>query len=172
MRFVGLWEGSPPLDATCAVAVRAGCDVDPVDPTTQEGRLTLTSYVWPDQRERLADLRGALEIAARVPANVERSAATDWLGEHLARPATGVATVVFHSIVWQYLSEADRERVRRTIAEAAARATADAPVAWLRFEPSADRACAEVRLASWPGGADRLLATAGYHGRPVQWLGG
>ena len=77
---------------------------------------------------------------------------------------------MLHSIVWQYLSAADRERVRRTIEEAGSRATAGAPIAWLRFEPSPDRACAEVRLRSWPGGEDRLLARAGYHGRPVQWL--
>jgi len=171
LRFVGLWEGTPPFTTTCTIAVRAGCDVDPVDPTSEEGRLTLTSYLWPDQKERLADLRGALEVAARVPAKVTRAAAADWLREQLAKPAPGVATVVFHSIVWQYLSDADRKRVRRTIEEAGRRASTDAPVAWLRFEPSADRSCAEVRLASWPGGEDRLLATAGYHGRPVRWLG-
>jgi hypothetical protein len=170
VRFVGLWEGRPPFDATCSVAVRAGCDVDPVDPTSEEGRLKLTSYLWPDQEERLADLRGALEVAAHVPASVAQAAAPGWLGEQLAEPAPGVATVVFHSIVWQYLSDADRERVRRTIEKAGTRASTDAPLAWLRFEPSADRTCAEVRLASWPGGKDRLLATAGYHGRPVRWL--
>jgi hypothetical protein len=30
---------------------------------------------------------------------------------------------------------------------------------------------AEVRLQLWPGGKDRLLARAGFHGKPVQWLG-
>ena len=139
-------------------------------PGSIEGRLKLTSYLWPDQKERLADLRGALEVAARVPASVARAAAPGWLEEQLAKPAPGVATVVFHSIVWQYLSHADRERVRCTIEEAGSRASTGAPLAWLRFEPSADRACAELRLASWPGGEDRLLATAGYHGRPVRWL--
>jgi len=89
----------------------------------------------------------------------------------LAQPARGVATVVFQSIVWQYLSVEDQERVRRTIEEGGSRATSDAPLAWLRFEPSADRMCCEVRLRSWPGRSDdRLLTTAGYHERPVRWL--
>jgi hypothetical protein len=35
-------------------AEREGCDLEPVDPTTDEGRLTLLSYVWPDQAARLA----------------------------------------------------------------------------------------------------------------------
>ena len=170
VRFVGLWEGTPPFGTRCTVAVREGCDVDPVDPTTDEGRLTLTSYVWPDQRQRLAALRGALGVAARVPANVERASASDWLVAKLAQPARGFATVVFHSIVWQYLAPPDQRQVRETIEEAGSRATPDAALAWLRFEPSVDGTCCDVRLGSWPGATDRLLATAGYHGRPVRWL--
>jgi hypothetical protein len=30
---------------------------------------------------------------------------------------------------------------------------------------------ADVRLTRWPGGAERLVARAHYHGRPVKWLG-
>jgi hypothetical protein len=29
---------------------------------------------------------------------------------------------------------------------------------------------ADVRLTVWPGGAERLIARAGYHGPPVRWL--
>ena len=31
---------------------------------------------------------------------------------------------------------------------------------------------ADLRLTVWPGGEERLLAQAGYHGEPVRWLGG
>ena len=48
------WLGDPlPPDVRPDVRERVGCDRDPVDLTTVEGRLLLTSYVWPDQRERL-----------------------------------------------------------------------------------------------------------------------
>jgi hypothetical protein len=171
VRFVGPWDGTPPLGGACTVAGREGCDLEPVDPTTEEGRLTLLSYVWPDQAARLAALRGALEVATRVPARVERARGAVWLAPRLARPLPGIATVVFHAIVWQYLSADDRRRVGATIEAAGQRATSTAPVAWLRFEPSADGRCCEVRLRSWPGGDERLLATAGYHGPPVAWLG-
>jgi hypothetical protein len=170
VRFVGWWEGSPPFDTPCTVAVREGCDVDPVDPSMEEGRLTLMSFVWPDQPDRLAALRGALDVAARVPVRIERAEAVDWLVAKLAQPATGAATVVFHSIVWQYLLPQDQRRVREIIEDAGRRALPDAPFAWLRFEPSLDETCCDVRLHSWPGGMDRLLGTAGYHGRPVRWL--
>jgi hypothetical protein len=171
VRFARLWEGTPPpLDAPCVVASREGCDLNPVDPTREDGRLTLLSYVWPDQEHRLAILRGALSIAARVPASVGRASAPDWLRGKLGRPVHGVASVVFHAIVWPYLAAAERARVQAVLEEAGAAATSDAPIAWLRFEPSADRTRAEVRLTAWPGGEDRLLATAGFHGRPVRCL--
>ena len=45
----------------------------PVDVTTEDGRLTLTSYVWPDMTARHARLAGAIELARRQPVRVERS---------------------------------------------------------------------------------------------------
>ena len=65
------WHGPlPPLGPAIEVVERAGCDVSPLDPTTTAGRLRLTSYLWPDQLDRLARLRGALELAAQLPATV------------------------------------------------------------------------------------------------------
>ena len=101
----------PPLDVAATVAERRGCDPNPLDPTEEDTRLTLLSYIWPDQRWRLALLQAALDAAASVPAVVDRAFAGDWLAERLAEPAEGRATVVFHSIVMQYLPEAERARV-------------------------------------------------------------
>ena len=70
--------------------------------------------------------------------------------------------------VMQYLSAADRRRVASVLAEAGGRATGRAPLAWLRMEPGGEQA--EVRLTLWPGGSERLIASAGFHGRPVRWL--
>ena len=165
----GAWETPvPPFDVTAAVVERAGCDPSPVDPTTDDGRLTLMSYVWPDQDERFALLRGAIEVARRVPADVERASAVDWLPARLAAERSGVATVVFHSIALQYLDRPGRERALSAIADAGGRATAAAPAAWLRMEPGGEQA--EVRLTVWPGGNERLVATTGFHGRGVRWL--
>ena len=100
----------------------------------------------------------------------------DWLPGQLATPVPGVATVVFHSVVWQYLPEPTRNLIRTTIEEAGRRATAEAPLAYLWLEPSvANYFPAELRLATWPGadGVDdnRMLATSGFHFGPVTWLG-
>ncbi len=168
VRFENVWEGEPPeLPATFEVAERLGCDRNPLDATTPEGRRTLMAYVWPDQTHRLARLEAAIEVARRVPAAVEQADAPDWVDARLAELAPGLATVVVHSIVLQYLSRPARERFRDAVASAGERATDRAPLAWLRMEPGGDRA--EVRLTTWPGGHDRVLGTAGYHGSPVWW---
>jgi hypothetical protein len=70
-----------------------------------------------------------------------------------------VATVVFHSIVMQYLPETERERFERAVAQASG------TVAWLRMEPAGDMTELRLTLA----GEERLLARAGYHGDPVEW---
>ena len=109
-----------------------------------------------------------IEIARRVPAPVDRCDAVDWLRIHLADPRAGVATIVYHSVVMPYLTEQDREQVRRAIQEAGSRATTEAPLAWLSMEPGRDQA--EVHLTVWPGGERRLVAEASFHGRDVKVL--
>jgi hypothetical protein len=159
----------PPFDMPVKIAERRGCDASPIDPCTEEGRLTLESYVWPDQVERFRQLAAAIEVVRRVPAEVDQANAVDWVESALVNCVPGVTSVVYHSIVWQYLSNADRARFKGMIAAAGKAATHNNPLAWLRLEPSGN--IAEVRLQFWPGGEDRLLARSGFHGKPVQWLG-
>jgi hypothetical protein len=161
-------EGRPPFDRALAVSERRGCDASPLDATSRRDRLTLLSSVWPDQVERIQQLRAALDLVAADPPAVERASAGEWLERRLAEPHPGAATVIFHSIVWQYLGDAERERVKASIETAGAAADSGAPVAWLRMELGGE--LADVHLTTWPGGKEQLIAHAGYHGRPVHWL--
>lgn len=170
VRFVGTWQDAGaglPRFGPVDVVERAGCDRNPIDTGTDEGRTTLRSYLWPDQVERRARLEAAFTVAEAVPATVERADLGEWAAARLAEPVPGVATVVAHSIVWQYVPRPSRDRLRAALTEAGARATADAPLAWLRMEPAGP--VADVRLTSWPGGEEEVLATAEYHGVPVYW---
>jgi hypothetical protein len=175
VRLVDLWpDASPPLDVPATIRSRRGCDRDPIDASDPENALTLLSYVWPEQAHRLAMLRAALDIARDAPVTIDRSALEDWLPEQLAEPVPGVATVVFHSVVWQYLPDPVRVTVRDTLAAAGRRATPDAPLAYLHLEPNTETFFpAELRLTRWPGPAaeDALLATSGFHVGPVRWKG-
>ena len=111
----------------------------------------------------------ALTVAAAHPVTVERSGGGDWLEQMLERPVPGSATVIYHSIVLQYLSDSDFDRVGSAITLAGKRATAAAPLAWLRMEPGEEQA--HVRLTLWPEGREKLVTTCSYHGASVRWLG-
>jgi hypothetical protein len=158
-----------PFDVDAEVVLRTGCDQSPIDPTTRDGQLTLTSYIWADQVHRVRLMKLACEIAKSVPMTIEKSGAVDWITQHLASPVEGVATVVFHSIVMQYLTDDDRASFESTIRQGGSRATDDTPLAWLRMEPGEDSA--NVHLTLWPSGKEKLIATTGYHGHDVRWLG-
>jgi hypothetical protein len=161
-------EPLPRLDVDALVVERRGCDRNPIDATSAEGSQLLRSFVWPDQLERLAALDAALALASSVPVEIDRADAAEWVAEQLEHAIDGVATVLFQSIVWQYLSQDTRRALSDTVKAAGARATRKAPLAWLRMEPGANPTKgAEVRLRQWPG-EERLLAITGYHGRPVR----
>jgi hypothetical protein len=160
--------GTLPADTPAVVAERRGCDPAPLDPASEQGRLALLSYVWADQPHRAERMLAALALAAETPAEVEHGSAAGWVGERLAEPAPGLATVVFHSIVMQYLEEAERDALATLMREAGEAASAAAPLAWLRMEPAGERA--DVRLTTWPGGEERHLARVGYHGNPVELM--
>lgn len=163
-------DGAPAPDVSSGfeIAARRGCDATPIDPSTEEGRLTLLTYIWPDQVERIARMRAALEVAGEAPVTLDREPAAAWSRRMLTEPAAGRATVIYHSIVSQYLSDEERATLFETIRTAGDRATPDAPLAWLRMEPVDDRAALDLTL--WPGGEDRRLARVGYHGTPVELL--
>lgn len=166
------WSGNVPPDVPLQVVQRRGCDPAPLDPSSAADRLTLTSYVWPDQLDRLERLRAALEVAQRMPAQVEPLPASAFLGRELAEPAPGVVTVVWHSVVWQYLDPAERAAMDRLLAQSGARATREAPLARLALEPDRPgRGTFRFTLSvtTWPGGSRSVLADAQGHGPPVRW---
>jgi hypothetical protein len=169
VRFVGVWDDPLPVldDVPVVVAAREGCDQSPIEPLDEDGRLSLRAYLWPDMVERRARLDAALAIAARVPASVEAADLGEWLETRLAVPAPGRATVVYHSMVWQYVDAPSRDRMRAALWDAGDGAGDDAPLAWLRLEPAGP--VADLRLTWWPGGVEEVLATSGYHGTPVHW---
>lgn len=167
------WRGEVPPAADLNIVERHGYDIAPLDATGADGEMTLLSYVWPDQQARLDRLRGAIEIARRVPARLHRRNATEAVaGLSLAN---GALTVLWHSIMWQYLSLPEQSTISTELEAIGARATPEAPFAHLRLEPHRRTPDADVEFVvqarCWPGGDDRLLAVCSPHGPPVVWEG-
>jgi hypothetical protein len=159
----------PPFDTIARVVERGGCDPSPLDASTEDGRLTLKSYVWADQLHRFRLLKGALKVARAHPVLVQRAGAAQWTGARLSRTTEGAATIVYHSIVMHYLSSHERRAFEMTLAQAGAAARDTAPVAWLRFEPGEESH--DVILTMWPDGHERVVARASPHGDAVTWIG-
>jgi hypothetical protein len=167
--FHARYAGKPPaLDTEATVIDRRGCDLNPIDPTTEGGSLTLRQFLWPDQPDRFERLARAIEVARRVPVTIDRADAVSWLRQQLNQWHPGVATVVFHSIVLLYFSSAALADMQAIVNNSALQATADAPLAWLSMEPAADHD--EIHLTLWPGGERKLIATAAFHGGCVSAL--
>jgi hypothetical protein len=171
VRLAPTWEGGTPPAAKLEIAERAGCDLNPLDPHSDDDTLRLLSYLWADQADRVTRTRAAIDIARMSPARIDRADALVWLQEQLAEPRNGVATIVYHSIAWQYLPPEARAKGDAIIAEAGDRATEDAPLCRLQMEADANPHGATLSLQIWPTGETRQLGRADFHGRWVQWQG-
>lgn len=164
------WQGPPPPPATVTVVERRGVDLAPVDVRDAAGRARLLAYVWPDQTDRIERLTAAMTAFAADPATHDAGDAAPWVEQHVTLQP-GSATVVYHSIAWQYFPRDTQARIIAHMAKLAATATATSPLAWLRCEfEQADAPRPTLRLTMWPGGEDRLLAYGHPHGATVEWL--
>ncbi|WP_372409220.1 DUF2332 domain-containing protein [Streptomyces luteireticuli] len=140
----GAWrDGAPPPRIAAAAArvpgvtvvERLGCDVDPLDPLDPAEALALRAYLWPDVPHRAERLAGALALAREVPARVVRQGAADFLAGTALRP--GTLTVVWHSVMRQYVPPAEWSRAEAELGRLA-RAGRGPDTGWfahLAFEP-------------------------------------
>lgn len=172
VRIRSSWEGTlPPLAAPLHVAERAGADLDPLLVTSASLRERLLSYVWPDQPERLERTLAALTLAANAPWRVERAAASEWVAARFSLPLKEQRVhVLAHTVVWQYLSQDERDAVTTVMNDTGRRATETARVAWISMEADDLRDGAGLHLTMWPEGERTLIGRADFHGRWVRWL--
>jgi len=176
LSFEEPWKGLPVeepwmVDGFLCLSERCGCDPAPIDVSTQEGALALRSYIWPDELDRLARIREAITIARAHPAIVEAAGAVAWVERRLAKPHPGRLTVVWQSVMRQYLGETERRQLEDRIEEAGTHATDERPLAWVALEPGDDHLSNfTITCRSWPGdGRGVTIADSGAHGPPVNW---
>jgi hypothetical protein len=173
LELAPVWHGEPPPPTPVDVVARAACDLAPIDLSDAAQRERLRAYVWADQSERLRQLDIAMSLAAQHPYQVARADAVAWLERMLAAAwPQGVATVIYHTIFWTYLAPAAQRRLRTLIQEAGRRASAAAPLAWLRLEIDDFKRHPRLLLSLWPGPQDLHLADAQAHGREIFWHAG
>jgi hypothetical protein len=94
---------------------------------------------------------------------VDRADAASWIEERLAEPTHADRTVVFHSIVWQYLTATDRGRITTALSEFAR--TTEHRLHHLSMDRGGELAM--LRLEALGDEGPTPLARVGYHGDPI-----
>jgi len=159
----------PVVPRPLEIVDRRGCDLAPVDVTTEEGRLRLRSFVWPFHVERHDRLSGALDVAQRKAPTVDKASAAEWLETQLAEEMPNdVLTVVWQSITSQYWPADEIERADRAISRAAERSLI-AHVS-MEYPTGAELEGAVLTIACSGSGSDfeyDRIGTVGDHGSPV-----
>lgn len=170
-----LLPGAPGLEAgpLPRIVLRRGCDLDPVDVTTTEGRTLLSSYIWVDDVDRFTRLARAMEIARGTPAHLVRMDAAAFVATMAVEP--GTTTVLWHSAMWIYLPSETRTAVEAAIRALGSTASADAPfvhVSWEWDDSGAPDGMFELQVTRWAGTSDdgvpRTIAVGRSHGGDVR----
>ena len=153
------------------ISARAGCDLNPVDATTADGRLLLTSFVWPFDLDRHKRLAAALAIDATHPVRVDKAPASEWLARALAVAELEMLTVVWHSITQMYWPAEELAAVETILASC--RGQRWVGEVGLEFDLAGPQVAEpELRTRLWSPDTvsaprQRLIGTAHDHGIPV-----
>ena len=168
LRFVDPWAPPPPIDLEAAAAAlritaRAGCDLAPLDPTQPDDQLALLSYIWPDEPHRIERMRAALSVAAREPIPVAARRGSEWLPEMLGAGHNGELTVVWHSVMRQYVEADEWGAIERAIERRRG-------VVRLSMEPAFEQdARMQLTVHDPADGPETRLALCDDHGLPIRW---
>ncbi|HHG90121.1 MAG TPA: DUF2332 domain-containing protein [Devosia sp.] len=171
------WCGPDPKGSEPEIVVRRGCDTNPLDISNPAQRARLMAYIWPDQLQRLDRAKQAIMLAQENRPEIEKADAAHWVEENISHAReTGVTLVLFHSIAFQYFKPQVQLRIKRHMERTGARATPDAPLAWLAFEQGQGQSPGlTLRLWGTERRSDeqvRLLAKSNNaHCHKIEWLG-
>ena len=173
MRFKPDWQGASPPDENIEIISTKGCDVAPVDLTDPNQSQRLKAYIWPEHTVRFERMEAAIRAATERKPDLNRMNAADFVEQELARPQeAGTTRLLMHSIVWQYVPADQQDRVTAAMEAAGARATADAPLAWVSVEADRTVHRHNLKVRYWPGGEEATQLTWSHaHGADIEWLG-
>lgn len=71
--------------------------------------------MWPDQTERLARFRAAIEVARQEPPSVDRGDALERTADVVSQAPAGTTIVVFNSALMPYLAEGARREFEELV---------------------------------------------------------
>jgi hypothetical protein len=103
--------GNPPIPSVLPeVTWRAGIDLNPLDLGDPDDTNWLETLIWPEQHERLARIRAAMEIVRADPPRIALGDAIDDLPALVAQAPTDATLVIVSSAAIVYLMPEPRAR--------------------------------------------------------------
>ncbi|MCD9876319.1 DUF2332 domain-containing protein [Streptomyces sp. NR30] len=124
-------SGTNILRTPPTITRRLGIDQHPIDLSDPDARAWLEAFIWPEQVEELATLRGAIDLAATTAAaSVVTGDATTDTARMLSELPGSEPVVVFTASLLSYLTGQARNAFVAQLREAAHRR----PVAWVFAE--------------------------------------
>jgi hypothetical protein len=165
-------DSAPPdLDQIPPIRDRLGVDLHPVDATDPEQRLWLQALVWPEHRDRFAELASALDAVADDPPTILQGDAIDVLPRlDVETLADDVPLVVFHAMVRIHVPAERRAAFDAAIAALGGRRRVLHVSLEIPPRDSPHDRRAPVLALRDSQGQDRDLALAEGHGRWIQPL--
>ena len=169
-------SGAMPVPSTLPEIVwRAGIDLAPLDVRSAADTHWLEALIWPQQHERLARIRAAVDIARADPPTLVAGDAADALAGLAAQAPSGATLVVVSSGVLVYVARPRRELFAAEVARLDAR--------WVALEAAALFPSVVESIRRSTGGVPddlgsrfalsldgEALAFVQPHGRRVDWL--
>jgi Uncharacterized protein conserved in bacteria (DUF2332) len=165
-------SGNPPIPARMPeIAWRAGLDLNPLDLTNDDDVTWLETLIWPEQTERRARIRAAIEIVRAEHPRIVCGDAIDNLPALVAEVPSDLTLVVVDSASIVYMMPEPRARFIEYVTSL--------PGRWISNEgrgivPSA---AASLAPTSAPDRSEFVLALdgeaiafSGAHGQRLDWL--
>jgi hypothetical protein len=163
-------EGDVPIpERHPEVAWRGGVDLHPLDVTDPAAMAWLEMLVWPEQDDRRARLRAAIDIARTDPPRIHTGDLLEEVPALVAEAGRHGTPVVFHSAVIAYVDERDRPRFGEMMRDL----VAEGRCHWVSNEapgvvPGIDGPRLPARLVLALDG--RPVGSAQGHGHALSWF--
>ena len=153
------------LPGATPIVERRGCDIHPIDATSvgRRGDVDVVRVARPVRTPRPAST-GRWRSHATCRSTIDTESADVWVERHVVTEP-GTATVLMHSVMWQYMPDAVQRRITATLHDRGARATRRraARVGLDGAGPAA--VTMDLSLTLWPGGERACSRIAAVMGR-------
>ncbi|APG63151.1 hypothetical protein LPB140_10520 [Sphingorhabdus lutea] len=168
------WRGNALYGKPPVISAICGCDINPLNLSDGAVAARLRAYIWPEMQLRFNRFERALHLAQTYKPHIDKMDAAAWLKQKLrAPPPQNGCRVIMHSIVWQYINDAEQTAIIKMLEDSGKMADDAQPLLWLSLETNRATFRHELHARWWDSKGEHraYLGDAHAHGAWVDWRG-